>query len=93
MENLNMVITPGMLALVPVVAAIIQTIKRIISAAPIPEKITVFIKEFLPVISMLVAFLILLSVYKQPSAALLPGAMVGLTACGGFDLMKKSKNV
>jgi len=89
--DINVELTPGMLALIPIVAVIVQTIKRIMHAAPIPEKIVTFIKEFLPIVSILVAFLILLSIYKQASTSLLPSMIVGLSASGSYSAVKGIK--
>lgn len=79
MENLE--ITPAMLAFVPVVAAILQTIKKF----PIPDKV----KEFLPGFSMLIA-LGLLYASKVPDP-ILPSVIIGLMACGGYDFFKQKK--
>lgn len=81
MENLNVEMTPAMLALVPVVAAILQMIKRF----PIPVQA----KEFLPGISMLIA-LGLLCAYEVPDP-ILPSVLIGLMASGGYDLLKQKK--
>ena len=88
---MNIELTPGMLALIPIVAVIVQTFKRIIDKAPIPESTVTFIKEFLPIVSMLVAFLILLSIYKQASPNILPGMIIGLTASGSYSAVKGKK--
>lgn len=81
MENLNVEMTPAMLALVPVVAAILQMIKKF----PVPDRV----KEFLPGISMLIA-LGLLYANKVPDP-ILPSVLIGLIACGGYDLLKQKK--
>jgi len=81
MEQLNVELTPAMLALVPVVAALLQMIKKF----PLPDKI----KEFLPGASMLIA-LGLLYASKVPNP-ILPSVIIGLMACGGYDLLKQKK--
>lgn len=81
MEQLNVDLTPAMLALVPVVAAILQMIKKF----PLPDKI----KEFLPGGSMLIA-LGLLYANNVPDP-ILPSVIIGLMACGGYDLLKQKK--
>ncbi|GAH16729.1 unnamed protein product [marine sediment metagenome] len=81
MENLNIELTPAMLALVPVVAAILQMIKRL----PLPNQI----KEFLPGFSMLIAFGLLY--YQGVPEPLLAAVMIGLTAAGGYDFFKQKK--
>jgi hypothetical protein len=90
MENLNIQLSPAMLALVPVVAAIIQVLKKFLAIKHIPNKITIFIKELLPFASILIAFGLLN--YQKVSEPLLPAIIIGLTACGGFDLLKQKKN-
>jgi len=81
MENLNVELTPAMLALVPVVAAILQMVKRL----PIPIQV----KEFLPGISMLIALGLLYS--QSVPDPILPSVIIGLMASGGYDLLKQKK--
>jgi hypothetical protein len=78
MEQLNIELTPAMLVLVPVVAAIIQMAKKL----PIVSKYT----EYLPIASLLLgvggAYL------QEIPNPILAGVMIGLTACGAFDVLK-----
>jgi len=78
MENLNVELSPAMIAFVPIVAAIIQMLKRI----PHFEKF----KEWLPFFSMVIAWALLY--YQGVQNPILPAVMIGLTACGGYDLLK-----
>jgi len=82
MDNLSIELTPGMLALVPIVGALLQMLKKI-------SYVERF-KEWLPLVSMLISFGFLY--YQNISDPLLPAVIIGLTACGGFDLMKSKKN-
>jgi len=89
MENLNVELTPAMLALVPVVATIIQVVKRILASKGMPVVINSLTKEFMPFVSMGIA--LALMYYGKVSNPLLPAVIIGLTACGGFDLLKGKK--
>jgi len=81
MENLNLELTPAMLAMVPIVAATIQMLKRI----PAIEKL----KEWIPLLS--VAMSCGFMYYQGAQNFLLAGTIIGLTACGGFDALKQKK--
>ena len=83
MQNLNVELTPAMLALVPVVAAILQMVKRL----PLPIQV----KEFLPGASMLIALGLLYS--QSVPDPILPSVIIGLMASGGYDLLKQKKKV
>lgn len=91
MENLNVELTPAMLALVPIVAAIIQVLKKFLAIKQIPTEVSIFIKGLLPFVSMAVAFGIMQ--YQKVPEPLLPALMIGLTAAGGYDLFKQKKKI
>jgi len=82
-------LSPAMLALIPVVAAVMQALKRIVSMEQIPNGIGVFMKEILPLLSIIIAFVLLR--YQTAPEPLLPAIVIGLTACGGYDLLKGKK--
>jgi len=82
-------LSPAMLALIPVVAAVMQALKRIVSMEQIPNGIGVFMKEMLPLLSIIIAFVLLR--YQTTPEPLLPAIVIGLTACGGYDLLKGKK--
>lgn len=88
MENLSFELTPGMLALVPIVAGIIQMIKKFLAIPQIPVEMSPFIKELLPFVSIGITFGLMS--YQQITDPLLPAIIIGLTAAGGFDLMKSA---
>jgi hypothetical protein len=78
MDTLNINLTPEMLALVPVVAVILEALKRI----SILEKL----KPWMPFISIGVALgLGYLTGIVQP---IMPSIIIGLVASGGYDLLK-----
>lgn len=80
-ETLNITLTPQMLALVPVVAAILQMVKRV----PQIEQI----KGWLPFASLGIALgLCYITGVKEP---ILPAIVIGLVASGGYDVLKKPK--
>jgi hypothetical protein len=78
MENFTFQLTPEMLALVPVVAGVMQMLKRIPQIAAY--------KEWLPVVSILLG--IGAGMLLGTPAPIVPGVVIGLTAAGGYDLMK-----
>ena len=78
MNEITVQLTPEMLALVPVVAAIIQLIKRF----DFVEKI----KSYLPLIS--IGLGVGLSFATQMPDPVIPGLIIGLAASGGYDLLK-----
>ena len=78
MENLETMLTPQMLALVPLIVGILQVVKKI----PIIQKI----KDYLPFVSMGIAAAVLIAT-KQPDP-ILPSVIIGLLACGGFEAAK-----
>jgi len=83
-------LTPEMLFLVPIVAALIQVLKdKVLVIKYIPDRISESVKGVLPYIS--IAFALGLLYYQQVPQPLLPAIIVGLTACGGFDLLKGKK--
>jgi len=90
MENLNIELSPAMLALVPIVAAIIQVLKKFLAIEYIPNHISIFIKELLPFVAIFLAFGLIRC--QTIITILLPAIIIGLTACGGFDLLKQKKN-
>lgn len=81
MEELSVTLTPEMLALVPVVAAILQMVKRV----PQVEQI----KSWLPIASLGISLgLCYLTGMKDP---ILPAIIIGLVANGGYDILKRPK--
>lgn len=81
--ELNIELTPAMLALIPVVAASLQMLKKIPQVA--------LFKEYLPVISIAISAGFLY--YQQVPNPIIPAVVIGLTACGGFDLLRSKKPV
>jgi len=81
MENLNIELSPVMLAMIPVVAALLQMLKKI--------PYIVQYKEWLPMVSMVISFGLLY--YQKVPEPIIPAIIIGLTACGGFDLLKGKK--
>ncbi len=81
MESLTIELTPEMLAMVPVVAAILQLAKRFVFV----EKI----KSFLPLIAIAISLGITYA-GKMPDP-ILSSIIIGLTAVGGFELVKAPK--
>jgi len=78
MENeITLTLTPGMLAVVPAVAAILQVIKRM----PKSEVIT----PFLPLLAIVNG--ILFSWMAKVPEPLWSGVIIGLAASGGYDLL------
>jgi len=78
MEDLTITLTPAMLALVPVVAAILQMLKKL---EPIQK-----IKSYLPFISVGVACgLCFFAKIQEPIMA---SIIIGLVASGGFDMLR-----
>ena len=78
MENLTISLTPEMLALVPVVALILEVAKKIKAV----EKL----KEWMPFISVGIAYgLSCLTGIENP---VLPSILIGLVASGSYDLVK-----
>ena len=77
-ETLNIELTPAMLALVPVVAAILQVIKRV----EVMQKL----KAWLPFVSIGIA--LGLGYLTKMSNPILPSIIIGLVASGGYDLLK-----
>jgi len=71
-------LTPEMLALVPVVAAIIQMLKKIPQITPY--------KDLLPLAAIGISVALVYSVNYL--AFLLPAIIVGLMACGGYEMLK-----
>jgi len=78
MENYSLTLTPAMLSLVPVVAAILQFAKRLEAVQKI--------KEWLPVISIGISFG-LAQLTKLPDP-IIGSVVIGLVACGSYDLLK-----
>lgn len=78
-ESLSFEVTPSMLILVPLVAALIQVIKRL----PIIAKIS----DWLPLVSVAIATGLAM-VNKMPNP-IMAGVVIGLTAVGGYELIKK----
>lgn len=90
MENLNIELTPEMLFLIPVVAALIQVLKdKVLKIKYIPIAVRVSIKSVLPYISIGIALGLLY--YQQVPKPLVESIIIGLTACGGFDLLRGKK--
>ena len=78
MDDLMIQLTPGMLALVPIVAAILQLVKRF----EFMEKI----KSYFPLIAIGLSLAICYAT-KMPDP-IMPAVLIGLTASGGYDLLK-----
>ena len=78
MENLTIELTPAMLALVPVVAAILQVLKRVEAIQKV--------KAWLPFAAIGVA-LALGYLTKMPDP-IIPSIIIGLVSSGGYDLLK-----
>lgn len=78
MEQLSLEITPAMLVLIPVVAAIIQQIKKVPQLKQY--------RQLLPLLSLALGVgLAYLQVLQNPIMA---GILVGLSASGAFDVLK-----
>lgn len=78
MEELVIQLTPEMLVLVPVVATILQFLKRIEALAEL--------KQWFPFLSIAIA-LGLGYLTKMPDP-ILPSIVIGMVASGGYDLLK-----
>jgi len=78
MEELQISLTPEMLALVPVVAAIIQVLKKI----PSISKIAAWMPFAAIGIAMLLAYGL------NGEVDVLPSVVLGLTASGAYDLLR-----
>ena len=78
MEDYTITITPAMAALVPVVAAILQVLKRMEAV----HKMT----EWLPFFSVGIA--LGLSYLTRVPDPVLSSVVIGLVASGGYDLLK-----
>lgn len=80
MDDLTVLLTPAMIAMIPLVAVIIQTLKKT------SDKFEKYSK-LLPYLSVVIAFgLIYLLKIESP---LLPAIIIGLAASGGYDMAKK----
>jgi len=83
MNELQITLTPEMMALVPLVAAILQVIKRVSWFQD--DKV----KAWLPFVSVGVSLgLAYLTKMEDP---ILPSIIIGLVASGGYDLLKAPK--
>lgn len=89
MQNLNIELTPSMIYLVAIVAALIQVLKKFLAIKQIPADVRIIIKELLPFVSILIAFGLLY--FKDLLEQLLPAIIIGLMAAGGFDMLKQKK--
>lgn len=78
METLNVELSAEMMALIPVVAAILQMLKKV----PLVKKV----KEWLPLASILISFGLLY--YCGVQQPIVESVVIGLTASGGYDLLK-----
>lgn len=76
-------LTPEMLALIPVVAALLQVLKNI--------KAVQNIKEWLPYVS--VGLALGLGYLTKMENPIIPSIVIGLMASGGYDLVKGPKKV
>lgn len=81
MDALNVELTPAMVAMIPVVAAILQMVKRMAFA----EKI----KDYLPLIAIAIA--IGISYAGKMPDPIIPSVLIGLSAVGGYETLKKPK--
>lgn len=85
--DIKVELTPGMLLLIPVVAALVQVLKdRILAIKYIPVGINDAIKSVLPYVSIGIAFGLLC--YVGVEKPLLESIMVGLSASGGYSAVK-----
>lgn len=78
MEQLNIELTPAMLVLIPVVAAIIQQIKKI-------PQLKIY-RNLLPLVSL--AFGIGLCFLQKLPNPIMAGILIGLSASGAFDVLR-----
>jgi len=78
MEELVVQLTPGMLLLIPIVAAIVQVIKQI-------KAIEVY-KKWLPFLAIGIAYA--LAIATKMADPVLPSVIIGLAASGGYDAVK-----
>ena len=83
MENLSVEMTPAMLILVPVVAAIIQMVKNVPQVAKY--------REFLPLASL--ALGVGAAYLQNIPNPIVAGVIIGLTAAGSYDVLKGKKVV
>jgi hypothetical protein len=81
MENLSLELTPAMLVLVPMVAAVIQFIKKIPQLASY--------HEWLPLVSL--ALGVGAAYLQKLPDPIMAGIIIGLTASGAFDVLKGNK--
>lgn len=81
MEELTVTLTPAMLAIVPVVAAVVQAIKRL--------EVVAKYKQWLPFMSIGIAYGI--AYFTQVPDPVVPSILIGLAASGGYDLFKVKK--
>ena len=82
MEQLNMELTPAMLALAAVVGAVIQILKNV---EPVKKY-----SQWLPVMSM--ALGVGAAHLQKIENPIMAGVLIGLVACGAYDVLKnKSK--
>ena len=80
-------LTPGMLLLIPVVAALVQVLKnKVLAIKYIPIGISDAIKSALPYVSIGIAFGLLC--YVGVEKPLLESIMIGLSASGGYSAVK-----
>lgn len=81
-EQLTLTLTPAMLAIVPIVAMLLQLLKRV-------ELIQKY-KDWLPVIS--IGASILLTYLATIANPIMAGIIIGLVAAGGYDVFKLGTN-
>ena len=81
MELTEISLTPSMIVLIPVIAALVQVVKKI--------KYMEQIKDWIPFISIGLALAVMYAV-KIPDP-IVPAIIVGLTACGAYDAVKTKK--
>ena len=87
--DIKVELTPGMLLLIPVVAALVQILKdRVLAIKYIPVYVRDTIKSILPYISVGIAFGLLC--YVGIEKPLLESIMIGLSASGGYSAVKGS---
>lgn len=77
-EEISLNLTPAMMTLVPIVAVILQMLKRIEQVEPY--------KEFLPLLAMAVA--VGLGYLTKIPNPIFAGVIMGLVAAGGYDVFK-----
>ncbi len=80
MDNMTVTITPAMMALIPLIAAILQVAKRI--------KLFGNIKEYFPFISIGLTYAIIWVSGGIEGNAVIAALIIGLVASGAYDMVR-----